>query len=229
MDFFGAQRYADLFSWSQPVARGRVGRQGHEQRVAGMFANRNRDTDIFAQRYDALDSAEDRILPFPTRRLAPAMEDDAPGRNDPVDGLSNGKITPMGDLDAVFTPLQDCQVPTLFLSRDGGPEDVLDVDKPRNVPADWTRHDFQRWPVLQGLSAMKDAHAVAQLGGLIEVVGHENDRHVQLAAELTKLDVETLSRDAVNRGKGFVEQQDLGIARQCPGNGNAWWGSSVQF
>ncbi len=68
---------------------------------------------------------------------------------------------------------------------------------------------------------MKDAHAVAQLGCLIEVVGHENDRHLQLAAELTELDIETLSRDAVDGGKSFVEQQDLGITRQRPGNGNA--------
>ena len=77
-------------------------------------------------------------------------------------------------------------------------------------------HELVRGGGLQRAPAVQDAHAVREHRGLVEVVGDEDHRHREVAAQRGELAVEDLARAAVHGRERLVEEEHARIARERP-------------
>ena len=69
-------------------------------------------------------------------------------------------------------------------------------------------------PLLHHPAAVDHRHAVAEQGGLGEVVRHEQRGHARLAQQLAELAARVRARSRVERRERLVEQQRPRLARQ---------------
>ena len=75
--------------------------------------------------------------------------------------------------------------------------------------------------LLDDLAGVHDEHAVGPAGDDAHVVGDEDDRHLQLPAELVD-EIEDLGLDGdVERGRGLVGDEQLGLAGEGHGDHDA--------
>ncbi len=101
--------------------------------------------------------------------------------------------------------------------------------RPRSAPTN--RRDELRRGVGQDLgrraelrdhaAVLEDRDEVADLDGLVDVVGDEQDRLGQLLLEPQELVLETVADDGVDRPEGLVHEHDRRVHRERPGDADA--------
>ena len=76
----------------------------------------------------------------------------------------------------------------------------------------------RRVVLLEDAALGQHGDAVAELGGLLDVVGDEDDRLLEFLLQLEELVLQALARDRIDRPERLVHQQHRRIAAESPGH-----------
>src|SRR4029079_15978028 len=75
--------------------------------------------------------------------------------------------------------------------------------------------------LLDQTSLREDGDAVAELEGLLLIVGHEQRRQMELSLDRPQAETQLAADASVERAERLVEEQDLGPVRERPGQRHA--------
>ncbi len=195
------------------------GGSGHEHRVQGVVKRRARadDRQFLVVVGPDPGRAQDLLRTHPSDGSVPPVQDD-----DPPD--ASGLQAPV-DLQAVLARTRpnrllerhvaDAGEPELHEAR-ARPDEVLDELVAR------VGQDPLGGVVLHDVRALvEDDDPVAELDGLVEVMGDEDDRLVQLVLNVDELLLQALAGDGVHRAEGLVHEEHGRIGGECAGHSDA--------
>jgi hypothetical protein len=90
-----------------------------------------------------------------------------------------------------------------------------------HVVRHWVRDDLARGAALHDAATFHQGDAVADLEGLVEVVGHKDDRALKFRLQVKEFVLQFRADQRVQSRKGFVHQQDRRFGHKGAGKADA--------
>ena len=81
--------------------------------------------------------------------------------------------------------------------------------------------DLFRPAALDDAAAFEYGDSVAQLHGFVEVVANEDDGLLEILLQAEQLVLQLVADERIERGKGLVHQQDVGVGGEGAGEAHA--------